>query len=152
MDTKATAEDITEFLERLEADSLKTRLISIEQHYADKGESVPDVHRRSDTVQGFLTKEKITELFAEPDPEQLLIRCGLVVVSSNKAFFFSDDSCFGWKVLPNSFAGCSLPGLHRRFGPGEEFTTVDDILSHYGKGKRYLGSLEELAKYVLDRE
>lgn len=146
------AEDITNYIEGLEAESLKASLKIVEDHFIDKGEPVPDVYRRSNTVQGFLTKEKLEEMFANPDPDQLLIRSGLVFISDRKVFFLSDVHGFGHNILPSSFISCSISNLHHFVGEGMKYKTVDDILAQYCYDERHLNSLEELAKYALTGE
>lgn len=137
--------------EKLFENSHKHRLMEFwEAHHAKFGIN-PQMHRNPDTIQGFLTKEKVAEMFAEPDHDQLLFATGLCFISNGEVFFLADDCLYGYGLLPKEFVSCSIDNLHYNFGKGQKYATVNDILSHYGYGQIHLNSVQKLVDY-LNRE
>lgn len=137
--------------EKLYENSHKYRMIDFWKSHREKFGYDPTMHRHPDTIQGFLTKEKVAEMFVEPDYDQLLFATGLCFISNGEVFFLTDDCLYGHGLLPKDFIPCSISGLHYSFGEGQMHVTVDDILSHYGYGEIHLNSVQELVDY-LNRE
>lgn len=104
-----------------------------------------DARRHPDTIVGFLSKEQAWALTRSPE-EKMLIRHGVTVISDRKAFFFTDDSQLGYKVLPREFIPCTfklpLGTAHRTFSNIEEFCDL------FCKGERYLSTPQEVVDYV----
>jgi hypothetical protein len=108
----------------------------------------PTVHRNPNTIQGFLTKERVKEMFTHPNFDQLLFTTGLNFISNEEVFFLSDDCTFGHRVLPTDFTNHEVSGQHHLLGNGSDYTPVDEILLKHGKGKTHLNTLEELVDYL----
>ena len=139
--------------EMIEAISGKARAQAYWNGYRSKYGKDPEDRRHPDTIVGFLSKEKLHEMFMKPDYDMLLINCGLVFHENDDVAFFSDDSLFGWKVLPQDLSGsCQISGIHHRYGPGCEFPDVDAIIARHFKGKRFINSMEELVEYLNDTQ
>ena len=135
--------------EMIEEVSSKKRTEKYWEGYRAKFGTDPEVRRHPDTIVGFLSKEKLHEMYMHPNQDMLLIGCGLVFHENDDVAFFSDDTLFGWKVLPKDLSGsCMISGIHHRYGPGCEFPDVDAIIARHYKGKRFLNSMEELVDYL----
>lgn len=134
--------------EKLFENSHKHRLMEFWEAHRTKFGTDPQMHRNPDTIQGFLTKEKVAEMFAEPDYEQLLFATGLCFISNGEVFFLADDCLYGYGLLPKDFIPCSISSLQNFVGEGQKYATVDDILSHYGYGEVHLNSVQELVDYL----
>lgn len=135
--------------EMIEEVSSKKRAEKYWEGYRAKFGTDPGERRHPDTIVGFLSKEKLHEMFTKPNYDMLLINYGLVFHENDDVAFFSDDSLFGWEVLPMGLsASCSIHGIHRRYGPGCEFPDVDAIIARHYKDKRFLNSMEELVDYL----
>ena len=139
--------------EMIEEVSSKKRTEKYWEGYREKFGKDPEVRRHPDTIVGFLSKEKLHEMFMKCDPETLLIGCGLVFHENDDIAFFSDDTLFGYRVLPKDLNGsCMISGIHRSYGPGAEFPDVDAIITRHFKGKRFINSMEELVEYLNDTQ
>lgn len=134
--------------EDLEQVSLKHHLTEFFKGYRALTGKVPIDRRHPDTVQGFLSKEKVTEMFLKPDRDQLLFATGLCFVSNGEAFFLTDDGGFGYNVLPPRFIACSISRLHHNFGEGMRYKDIDAILAQFCRGEQHLNSMEELLEYI----
>jgi len=135
-------------VEMIEEKSSKVRLQKFWDGYRERFGKDPEVHRHPDTCVGFLSKEKVHEMFIKADPDQLLMANGLTLIDDGKVAFFADDHGFGWGALPSNFGHCSITNLHLRYGTEKEFPTVDAIIDRYLKGMRFLNSMEELVDYI----
>ena len=134
--------------EKLFEKSHKHRLMEFWKAHRTKFGTDPQMHRNPNTIQGFLTKEKVVEMFAEPDYDQLLFATGLCFISNGEVFFLADDCLYGHGLLPKDFIPCSISGLQYFVGEGQKYASVDDILSHYGYGEVHLNSVQELVDYL----
>jgi hypothetical protein len=134
--------------EDLMRNSSKKTLQDYWESYVARFKCDPAHHRDPETVHGFLTKEKLTELFSKPDSKYLVMVIGLILVSNDEVCFFTDDPTFGIGALPTAFKGFFINGLQHQFGKGREFEDVDAILKHYSSGERHLNSMDELINYL----
>lgn len=144
-------QNIAEFVERLEESSLKHKLTKRNESWkAQRGDEVmPDVWRQPEEVVGFLSKEKLQELMDQNDDRQLLTRCGVTIISDGEAYFLADDNCYGYDVFGRTFTGCTFGSFQHSIGEHARFKDLDAWLAHFCRGEKYLGSVEELAKYCL---
>lgn len=134
--------------EKLFENSHKHRQTVFWKGHIEKYGYAPEAHRPPDTIQGFLTKEKVTEMFAEPDYSQLLFATGLCFISNGEVFFLADDCLFGYGLLPECFIPCSINGLQYAIGEDATYKTIDDVLAHYCYKEIHLNSIEELVDYL----
>lgn len=130
--------------------SLKGQLEKYWQNHRQKYNSDPEVHRHPETVQGFLTKEKLHEMLIKPDENQLLIATGLTIIYDHNVAFFSDDGGFAINHSSHPFTRIGLPNVHNEYGEGKRYTSVDDIIKTHFDGKNFINSIEELVQYLND--
>lgn len=134
--------------EMIEEVSGKARAQRYWDGYREMHKCAPKDRRHPDTIVGFLSKEKLHEMFSNPDPDQLLFATGLVFFDNEEVAFFSDDSLFGYGLIPTSLGPCSISNIYLRYGEDMEFPDVDAIIDRFFKGKRFLNSIEELVDYL----
>jgi hypothetical protein len=136
--------------EELLKNSSKARTKAYWDGYVARYKCEPTQHRHPDTIVGFLTKEKLAEMYENQSkyPNHLLFSTGLVLVSNGEVVFLSDDSQYGYGVLPKSFGTSNITNLHMFFGKGEEYESVDDLLQRLASGERHLNSVQELLDYL----
>jgi hypothetical protein len=136
--------------EELLKNSSKTSAKAYWDAYVARHKCEPTQRRHPDTIIGFLTKEKLTEMFENQSkyPDHLLFATGLVLISNGEVVFLSDDSQYGYGVLPKNFGTCNMTNLHMFFGEGEEYEKVDDLLQRIASGERHLNSVQELLDYL----
>lgn len=139
--TRITAEDLMK-------NSSKKNAQDYWDSYVTRYKHEPAHHRHPDTIIGFITKEKLTEIFSKPNYRLLIMAIGLIIVSDGVVCFFTDDPTFGLGVLPPSFKGSFINGIQHEFGEGREYEDVEAILMRYASGEHHLNSMEELVKYL----
>jgi hypothetical protein len=118
--------------------------------YMARHKCEPTQRRHPDTIIGFITKEKLAEMFENQGkyPDHLLFATGLTLISDGKVVFLTDDSQYGYDALPKSFATCTMSNLHMFFGKGQEYEDVDDLLQRIASNERHLNSVQELLDYL----
>lgn len=149
--SETTQNKIAAFQAALEEDNFKARLLVRDAKWlAEKGDQPPPEPRRTvETVQGFLTKERVKEMLVNPDEDQLLFTTGLAIISNGKAFFLSDDGSFGLKTLQDGFAGVGFPDFQYEIGPGKRYADFDDWMAKMCRGEVYLSSVKEVAEWYV---
>ena len=146
METTAVKQRFT--AEKLFENSQKHRQTVFWKGYIETYGFEPEAHRNPNTIQGFLTKEQVAEMFAEPDHDQLLFVTGLCFVSNGEVFFLTDDCLFGYGLLPKDFISCSITGLQNVIGEGQTYPTLNDALFRHARGEIHLNSVQELVDYL----
>lgn len=139
-------------VEKLEEDSFKTRLQRYWAAHNERFGKDPDAHRNPNTVVGFLSKEKLHEMYSNFNVNNgmLLIDCGLGIISNGEVMFFADEGAYGHGILPSDFHSCTIK-LHHRYGEGQEYPNVEAIIERFGKDERHINSIEELVEYCNNR-
>lgn len=141
MSNRITAEDLMK-------NSSKKNAQDYWDHYVAKHQRDPAHHRHPDTIVGFITKEKLAEIYTKPNHRLLIMAIGLIIVSDGAVCFFTDDPTFGVGALPPSFKGSFIHGIHYEFGEGRQYENVDAVLANFAPGEHHLNSMEELVKYL----
>lgn len=96
-------------------------------------------------------------LNSEEALQQALETKRLIIHSSvdEKIFFFSDNHCFGYEVLPSHFVPCTavfpLQVWPRDSLPDGWIRTIEQYIEVFCSGERQITSIEELVEY-LDKE
>jgi hypothetical protein len=141
MSKRITAEDLMK-------NSSKKNAQDYWDSYVARYKHDPAHHRHPDTIMGFITKEKLAEIYTKPNNRLLIMAIGLIIVSDGTVCFFTDDPTFGLGALPTSFQGSFIHGISYEFGEGKQYEDVDAILANFAPGDRHLNSMEELLKYL----
>lgn len=134
-------------LEELQYNSSKASAQRYWDGYREMYRKDPEYRRHPDTIVGFLSKEKLHEMLVNPNPEMLLHACGVALFDNDDVAFFTDDGQYGFGVL-HGFGPCLITNIPYRYGEGQRFGDVDEIINTFFKGKRFLNSEQELLDYL----
>lgn len=135
--------------ETLQENSSKGRTKQYREGYRARFGKDPELYRHPDTIIGFLSKEKLHEILTNPPDENMLINsCGVALFDNDEVAFFTDDGQYGYGVLPRSLMSCLISNIRYRYGEGQRFGDVDEIINTFFKGKRFLNSEQELLDYL----
>lgn len=147
-------EHIASTVDALLSDNLHGRLTALRKDFKEKhpDKSIPDVWRDPETICGFMSKEKVQELLAStPNDDVLFYAAGLTVLSNGKAFFFSDDCCYGSDTC-RGFRGVQFPSIAKMVASGGRYDSLDGFINTHFAEQRQLNSVEELATYIVTGE
>lgn len=130
-------EEAIDFIDRVKSSTTVEKVKRLLQSVGFKGKYV---------AEGVLSRE---------EAKSRAQRTGTVIIISSmkdKTFFYSDDHCFGYKVLPDNFVPCttSLPmSVVAREGLEDGIIdTLEKYESVFCDGYTRIESLEQLALYV----
>lgn len=101
-----------------------------------------------------LTRRNKGVITSEEAAERALQINTLITISSlkHKVFFFSDDHCFGYNLLPKDFVPCtsSLPQfvVPRDRLPSGAIRSTEDYIKIFHDGEHQITSLKELSDFL----
>lgn len=108
--------------------------------------------RGSNSYKGVLTNEEALERAERFNRQGTLVTITHRRNENERIFFFSDDHCFGYPILPDGFVPCtSVFPMYVKPRPGVEdgwVNTIEKFIAVFHYDARQINSIEELVEYL----